>query len=31
MMQDVVPHYETRIGKRKWSERMRRAERADEE
>lgn len=34
IMQDVktvAPHYETRVGKRKWSERMRRGEKREEE
>jgi hypothetical protein len=34
IMQDVktaAPHYETRVGKRKWNERMRREEKKDEE
>jgi len=34
MMQDVktaAPHYETRVGKRKWNERMRYGEKKDED
>ena len=34
IMQDVktvAPHYETRVGKRKWNERMRRGERKEDE
>lgn len=27
----MVPHYETRVGKRRWSERMRRGEKRDDE
>ena len=33
-MQDVktvAPHFETRVGKRKWSERIRKAEKRDDE
>ena len=33
MMQDVktvAPHYETRVGKRKWNECMRRSEKKDD-
>lgn len=33
-MQDVktvAPHYETRVGKRSWNERMRRGEKKDDE